>query len=53
MGDSTSDVSGLTEAVASPHRGNHAVIADSMAEQFLRDGLAIPTPDAQGAWELI
>ena len=52
MGDSSSDVSGLTEAVASPHRGNHALIADSMAEQFLRDGLAVPTPDAQGAWEL-
>lgn len=52
MGDNTSEVSGLTEAVASPRRGKHAAIADSMSEQFLRDGLPIPTPDAHGAWEL-
>ncbi|MCV2890669.1 DEAD/DEAH box helicase [Ruegeria aquimaris] len=52
MGDSAADVSGLTAAVASPERGQHAVIADSMAEQFRRDGLPIPNPDAQGAWEL-
>ena len=32
MGDNTTDVSGLTEAVASPTRGEHAVIADCMAE---------------------
>lgn len=52
MGDNTSDVSGLTEAVATPTRGNHTVIAESMAEQFLRDGLAPTSPDAYGAWEL-
>ena len=52
MGDSTADVSGLTEAVATPTRGKHAMIADSMAEQFRRDGISIHSPDAQGAWEL-
>ena len=52
MGDSTADVSGLTEAIASPERGKHALIADIMAEQFQRDGLSIPSPDSHGAWEL-
>ncbi|MFC3167725.1 DEAD/DEAH box helicase [Paracoccus fontiphilus] len=52
MGDSTVDVSNLTEAIASPTRGEHAVIADSMAEQFHRDGLTLVSPDANGAYEL-
>ena len=52
MGDNNSDVSGLTEAVAAPTRGNHTVLADSMAEQFRRDGLLITSPDADGAREL-
>ncbi len=52
MGDSTSDVSGLTQAVASMQRGKHAVIADSMAEQFRRDGLSPVLPDADGAYAL-
>ncbi|CUJ83699.1 N-formylmethionyl-tRNA deformylase [Shimia thalassica] len=52
MGDSAADVSGLTEAIATPKRCKHAVIADSMAEQFRRDGLPIPSPDTLGAWEL-
>ena len=52
MGDSGADVSGLTEAVATPSRGQHAIIADSMAEQFRRDGLPIPTPSADGSYEL-
>ncbi|SHM66396.1 DEAD/DEAH box helicase [Roseibium suaedae] len=52
MGDSSLDVSSLTEAVAAPARGGHTVLADSMAEQFRRDGLTPSGPDAQGAWEL-
>ncbi len=52
MGDSTSDVSGLTQAVAAMQRGKHAVIADSMAEQFRRDGLSPVLPDADGAYAL-
>ncbi|WP_082015786.1 DEAD/DEAH box helicase [Leisingera sp. ANG-M7] len=52
IGDSAADVTSLTEAVASPTRGQHAVIADSMAEQFRRDGLPPVTPDADGAYEL-
>ncbi|MCT4579129.1 DEAD/DEAH box helicase [Donghicola sp.] len=51
MGDNSADVAGLTKAVSSPTRG-HAVIADSMAEQFQRDGLAPHAPDSFGAWEL-
>ncbi|WP_333848559.1 DEAD/DEAH box helicase [Phaeobacter italicus] len=52
IGDSPADVTSLTQAVASPTRGQHAVIADSMAEQFRRDGLPPVTPDADGAYEL-
>ena len=51
MGDSTTDISGLTQALAAPAR-NHTVIAESMAEQFRRDGLPPAPPDAYGAWEL-
>ncbi|WP_428925425.1 DEAD/DEAH box helicase [Marinibacterium sp. SX1] len=51
MGDSAADVSGLTQAVSAPAR-EQAVIADSMAEQFRRDNLPPPAPDADGAWEL-
>lgn len=51
MGDSTEDVAGLTQAIASPTR-SHTVITESMAEQFSRDGLKPIKPDAQGAWEL-
>lgn len=51
MGDSAADVSGLTQAVAAPTRGQ-TVIAESMAEQFKRDGLSPAPPDAYGAWEL-
>lgn len=52
MGDSGADVSGLTEAVATPSRGQQAVISDSMAEQFRRDGLPIPIPSTDGSYEL-
>lgn len=52
MGDNTSDVSRLTEAVATPTRGSHTVVADSMAELFRRDGLSPSSPNAHGAWEL-
>lgn len=55
MGDSTADVAGLTQAVSSSTREQirgQAVIADSMAEQFQRDGLQPQKPDAFGAWEL-
>ena len=52
MGDSAADVSGLTQAVAQPVRGQHAVISESMAEQFQRDGLRPIPPDANGAYEL-
>ncbi|WP_299927092.1 DEAD/DEAH box helicase [uncultured Pelagimonas sp.] len=55
MGDNTSDVTGLTQAVSSPTREQihgQAIIAESMAEQFQRDGLQPQTPDAFGAWEL-
>ena len=55
MGDNSSDVAGLTQAVSSPTREQtrgQAVIADSMDEQFKRDGLQPQTPDAFGAWEL-
>lgn len=52
MGDSTADVSGLTEAVAQPARGQPAVLADSMAEQFRRDGLVPASPGADGSYEL-
>ncbi|MEL0436639.1 DEAD/DEAH box helicase [Phycobacter sp. K97] len=52
MGDNAEDVSGLAEAMVSPQRGKHAVIADSMAEQFRRDGLHPTSPDVDGIWEL-
>lgn len=55
MGDSTTDVAGLTQAVSSPTRDQMqgtAIIADSMADQFKRDGLAPRAPDSFGAWEL-
>lgn len=52
MGDSGVDVSNLTEAIAASSRGQHAVIADSMAEQFRRDGLSTPTPSENGSYEL-
>lgn len=53
MGDSGADVSSLTEAVAAPSRGQHAVIADSMTAQFHRDGLSPPKPNADGSYELV
>lgn len=52
MGDSMADVSGLTQAITTLGRGNHAVIADSMAEQFRRDGLAAFNPDDNRAYAL-
>lgn len=52
MGDSTEDVSGLTKAVAQPARGQHAVLADSMAEQFRRDGVRSASPGTDGSYEL-
>ncbi|MBY6163277.1 DEAD/DEAH box helicase [Mameliella alba] len=52
MGDSGADVSSLSEAVAAPSRGQHAVIADSMTEQFHRDGLPTPKPNTDGSYEL-
>lgn len=52
MGDNAADVSGLTQAIAEPVRGQHTVISDSMAEQFTRDGLAPIQPDASGAYAL-
>lgn len=51
MGDSTEDVSGLTKAVAQPARGQHAVLADSMAEQFRRDGVRSASPGTDGSYE--
>lgn len=52
MGDSKADVSGLTEAVTSPQRGQHGVISDIMAEQFRRDGIEPVSPSADGSYEL-
>ncbi|MAY48283.1 MAG: hypothetical protein CML65_23940 [Rhodobacteraceae bacterium] len=52
MGDSKSDVTGLTEAVASQQRGQHGVISEIMAEQFRRDGIAPVSPLADGSYEL-
>ncbi|WP_417691616.1 DEAD/DEAH box helicase [Roseibium sp.] len=52
LGDNSVDVSSLTEAAATPERGSHTVLADSMAEQFRRDGLTPSGPDSDGAWEL-
>ncbi|WP_312529549.1 DEAD/DEAH box helicase [Paracoccus sp. (in: a-proteobacteria)] len=52
MGDNDSDISGLTEALTSPTRGQYSVIADSIAEQFRRDGLTPTRPDAYGAYKL-
>jgi SNF2 family DNA or RNA helicase len=52
MGDNSADVSDLTQAIAQPIRSQHAAIADSMAEQFSRDGLPDINPDADGAYEL-
>lgn len=47
MGDIGADVSGLTEAVAAPTRGQHP-LAESMAEQFRRDGLPPRPPQRPG-----
>lgn len=52
MGDNKADVAGLTQAMATPHRGQHAAIADIMAEQFTRDGLPPIAPNAYGAYVL-
>ncbi|MCA0045324.1 DEAD/DEAH box helicase [Celeribacter litoreus] len=52
MGDNSADVSGLAKALATSSR-SPAIIAESMAEQFRRDGMLPSTPDAYGAWELI
>lgn len=52
MGDSKSDVAGLTEAVTSQRRGQHGVISDIMAEQFRRDGIAPVSPGTDGSYEL-
>ncbi|MCA1335465.1 DEAD/DEAH box helicase [Pseudooceanicola marinus] len=52
MGDSKTDVMGLTEAVASPQRGHRGVISDIMAEQFRRDGITTVSPGADGSYEL-
>ncbi|WP_319496515.1 DEAD/DEAH box helicase [uncultured Cohaesibacter sp.] len=52
MGDSITDISGLTEALAAPTRGSHTVLERIMAEQFRRDGLLVSSPDSHGAWEL-
>ncbi|UWR10924.1 DEAD/DEAH box helicase [Sulfitobacter mediterraneus] len=52
MGDSSADVTSLRQAIAQPCRGHHAAIADSMAEQFNRDGLPTINPDEDGAYEL-
>ena len=51
MGDSLADVVGLTGAVTSMVRG-HTRIAESMADQFQRDGLPLTNPNGEGAWEL-
>ena len=53
MGDSLSDVAGLTASVASASAGGRTVIAETMDQQFQRDGLPPNSPDAHGAWELI
>jgi SNF2 family DNA or RNA helicase len=52
MGDSTADVSGLTQAIAQPVRGHHVLIGESMAEQFRRDKLSPPTLGTDGSYEL-
>ncbi|MFD0860088.1 helicase-related protein [Roseovarius aquimarinus] len=53
MGDNSSDVSGLTHAVAQPARGKHAMLADSMTELFRRDQLPTVSPAPDGSYELI
>ena len=52
MGDSLSEVAGLTASVASASAGGRTVIAETMSQQFQRDGLPPNSPDAHGAWEL-
>jgi SNF2 family DNA or RNA helicase len=52
MGDNLKEVTGLTEAVAKPSRGEYAVIAKCMSEQFRRDGLPMPSVGADGSYEL-
>ncbi len=52
MGDNKADVTGLTQAVAQPNRGQHAAIADIMVEQFNRDSLPPISPNSEGAYEL-
>ncbi len=52
MGDSKIDVAGLIEAMPQPRRGQHVVIADSMAEQFRRDELSPTSPGPHGSYEL-
>jgi len=45
-------VAGLTASVASASAGGRTVIAETMSQQFQRDGLPPNSPDAHGAWEL-
>ncbi|AUJ63885.1 hypothetical protein B9057_05975 [Aestuarium zhoushanense] len=52
LGDSTADVSGLTQALTASTRIGQTVVAETMAEQFERDGLTPVQPDVSGAWEL-
>lgn len=52
MGDSFSDVAGLTASVATATTSGRTVIAETMAQQFQRDGLPPISPDAEGGWEL-
>lgn len=52
MGDNKADVTGLTQAVAQPNRGQHAAIKDIMVEQFNRDSLPSISPNSEGAYEL-
>ncbi len=52
MGDNSKDVEGLTEALAPSARGQHAAIAECMAEQFRRYSLPPRGPDDFGAYEL-
>ncbi|MXU65916.1 DEAD/DEAH box helicase [Oceanomicrobium pacificus] len=53
MGDSKADVKGLTEAVASPQRGQTGKIPEIMVEQFRRDGIAPVSPGSDGSYELL
>lgn len=52
MGDSSSDVRSLTQALTASPTTGHTVITETMTEQFERDGLKPVQPDASGAWEL-